>query len=99
MKRNKTMKKCKICGTKKNVKSYVIADDMENPQPYCRKCWLNLMDDILLKLAMENPELKKPPVCFTCKNKMEPIKEKDGNTSKYSFHCLKCYPNLIISIG
>jgi hypothetical protein len=51
------MKKCKVCGTKKNVKSYIIADDMENPQPYCRKCWLNLLDDVLFKIVKDNPEL------------------------------------------
>ena len=50
------------------------------------------------KQYLENPHTK-PPICFTCKNPMEPMKEKDGTKSKHSFHCLKCYPNLIVSIG
>ena len=50
--------------------------------------------------CLSNPELfNKPPKCLSCGNLMEPIKEKDGSKSKHSFHCLKCYPNLIISIG
>ena len=29
---------CKICKTKKGVGGYIIADDLENPQPYCKEC-------------------------------------------------------------
>jgi hypothetical protein len=59
--------------------------------------------DRMLEEAIASAELAEyhtiPPKCFTCKNLMEPMKEKDGSKSKHSFHCLKCYPNLIISIG
>ena len=31
--------KCKICGTTKKVKPYIIADDLEELRYYCSKCW------------------------------------------------------------
>jgi len=31
--------KCVNCGTIKNVKPYIIADDLETPRYYCKKCW------------------------------------------------------------
>lgn len=40
--------KCGICGSKKNVKHYIIADDLENPRPRCKKC----MDEIKLSVLM-----------------------------------------------
>jgi DnaJ-class molecular chaperone len=51
--KNKQMKKkCKKCGsTGKKVKLYVIADDIENPQPYCDKCWEKFKIEVIIKLG------------------------------------------------
>ncbi len=92
------MKQCKVCGTTKKVKGYIIADDMENPQLYCKKCYEKLWIEIMTKVFPPDEYFKKPPKCFDCGKDMKPIIEKNGKKSKYSFHC-DCYPNKIISIG
>lgn len=43
--------KCKICGEWRGTKGRVIADDLENPQPYCGKCWEEFNIEILIQLA------------------------------------------------
>jgi len=32
------LKKCRWCGKGGKLKWYIIADDMENPKPYHKKC-------------------------------------------------------------
>lgn len=46
--------KCKICGEWRGTKGYVLADDIENPQPYCKKCKEGLDIEVLIKLAELN---------------------------------------------
>ena len=48
------IKKCKVCHTFKKVKFHVIADDLENAQPYCDKCW----QDFTFKVIMAIGSLK-----------------------------------------
>jgi hypothetical protein len=42
---------CKICQTKKNVRYYVIADDLERHQPYCGDCWEKFQTEIIIKIS------------------------------------------------
>ena len=41
--------KCKICG--KLGKLYVIADDLENPQPYCQEHIDELNMNVMIQLS------------------------------------------------
>lgn len=44
--------KCVRCGSsRRKLKYYVIADDLENPRPYCKPCHKQLMMDILTMLS------------------------------------------------
>lgn len=43
--------KCKVCGTTSDVRLYVIADDMENPQPYCKDCMNIFLLELLKKIS------------------------------------------------
>lgn len=43
--------KCSRCGSTEDVKLYIIADDIENPVPYCKDCWDKLKLEILFALA------------------------------------------------
>ena len=40
--------KCGVCGSKKQVKNYIIADDIERPRPRCKKC----IDKLRIKLML-----------------------------------------------
>jgi len=46
--------KCCKCKAEENVKLYVIADDLENPVPYCDKCWKDFELRLLIELSKEN---------------------------------------------
>ena len=46
--------KCKKCGEWRGTKGYIIADDLENPQLYCKKCWEELKLEVFIKLAKLN---------------------------------------------
>jgi len=46
--------KCGICGSAKNVKKYIIADDMENPKARCKKCMDELFYEILNFMCDKN---------------------------------------------
>ena len=56
--KNMKQNKCRDCGTDKNIKYYVIADDIENHKPYCEKCILKLRMDILELLSKNEKEWK-----------------------------------------
>jgi transposase-like protein len=45
------MDKCKVCGTTEGVKGYIIADNLEEPRPYCDKCWENFQLKLMLRIA------------------------------------------------
>lgn len=47
--------KCRYCGKSRvPMKLYIIADDMENPRPYHKKC----MDKMMMEVIMEMGERK-----------------------------------------
>jgi len=48
--------KCIKCQKIRGVKLYVIADDLENPIPYCKKCYLGIYWTAFLMLQGSNRE-------------------------------------------
>ena len=51
--------KCKVCGTTKGVGFYVIADDLENPQPYCKKCYDEFRMECIKMICMSDDNWSK----------------------------------------
>lgn len=50
-KTEKSKPKCGVCGSYKKVKYYIIADDIENPRPRCKKCMDELTINVLIHLS------------------------------------------------
>ena len=43
---------CVNCGSvRRKLKHYVVADDLENPRPYCKPCHEQLIVDVYLGLG------------------------------------------------
>ena len=51
MKTNKT--KCRWCGKGDKLKWYFIADDLEHPKPYHKKCFEKFREEIIKNLYKE----------------------------------------------
>lgn len=49
MKTKKTIK-CRGCGKGGRLKNYIIADDLENPRPYHKKCMEQMMLEVMIQL-------------------------------------------------
>lgn len=41
--------RCTRCQTEENVRYYVIANDLENPRPYCTNCRNEIVEQIMIE--------------------------------------------------
>ena len=50
--------KCRYCG-KQTKKLYIIADDLEHPKPYHKKCYDKLIMDCFIAIAKDELNINK----------------------------------------